>query len=440
MPITSSLQQLKETVARLIPCSPSSLRLSLNQNDEILAFSPHQPLRSLGITSGDLIFFSLLPSLQTPTDSVSPNRPTHSEASNVQGPSRAQISNLDLNLQSHSSDMSLSVSSVETMESDGGSCVLGLNKCHEFDFLRKVLRDELGQDCSPIKAMVIGVHAVFLESGFVRFDSVSGIRVDPFQFPDEWFYKYSKLSVYYTLPVLANRGNTPNSIQTIQLKFQPMGHILNVYGSMGDSNSGYYRLSLEGRFVASLISLMTDDDYNGVCDREVYNFWKIVKDTLVYPLSINMCEKAGLVPPPCLASLPSELKMKILGFLPGADIAKVGCVCKELRNLSDNNELWKLKFCEEFGSSCGNRVLTWKEGFVLSWESKKVKSKITRPRWLDFEVSPTFPPRRTADPFPSAAPLIGGLPSLPGERDIRCFRIRRYGNISPNCNLGFSFN
>lgn len=46
--------------------------------------------------------------------------------------------------------------------------------------------------------------------------------------------------------------------------------------------------------------------------------------------------------------LPSVLQMKILELLPAEDIAKVSCVCKELRDLVDEDELWKQLVLDEF--------------------------------------------------------------------------------------------
>ncbi|KAF4392825.1 hypothetical protein G4B88_011820 [Cannabis sativa] len=52
---------LKDVIAQSISSttSSSSLRLSLNRNDELFASSPHGSLHSLGIASSDLIFYSI---------------------------------------------------------------------------------------------------------------------------------------------------------------------------------------------------------------------------------------------------------------------------------------------------------------------------------------------------------------------------------------------
>ena len=56
----------------------------------------------------------------------------------------------------------------------------------ELYFLRKVLREELGDDGRNHMLLAIAVHAVLLDSGFVGFDPVSEQQIDRFHLPDEW--------------------------------------------------------------------------------------------------------------------------------------------------------------------------------------------------------------------------------------------------------------
>ena len=59
LPDSITLHDLRQ---RINEPSPSSVHLSLNRKDELLAPSPDHTLRSLGVTSGDLIYYSLVPS------------------------------------------------------------------------------------------------------------------------------------------------------------------------------------------------------------------------------------------------------------------------------------------------------------------------------------------------------------------------------------------
>lgn len=121
----------------------------------------------------------------------------------------------------------------------------------------------------------------------------------------------------------------------------------------------------------------------GLLERQVMEIWKIVKDDIALPLLMDLCAATGLRAPPCLMGLPPELGAKILKSLPGDDVARVSCVCKELRNLANDNELWKQKCAEEeFGTSFLGRQgsvyrESWKSWFAENW--KKRKQKIMKP-------------------------------------------------------------
>lgn len=336
----------------------------------------------------------------------------------------------------------------ETMELDDGSSVLSRKKYFEHYFLRRVLREELGGgDGSDHKLVVIAIHAVLLESGFVGFDSVSGMRVDGFHLPDVWPSKAFTMSLCYTLPELlgtVNGNGNYNVPESIVLKFQNVGHCINIYGSLAKGGSGLHRVCLnENRFVPALESVwVVNGDSNdeiknqdGFLETEVFEFWKIVKDGIALPLLIDLCEKAGLVPPPCFMRLPTELKLKIFESLPGVDLAKVGCVCSDLQYVSSANELWKQKVEEEFGNwTQAKRLFNWKEEFRSCWDRKKKRKREVRQWRQGFSHVPLM---RNRHHFTIPAIL------LPGQHDhMPCFftpspfrqveRFRVPGNV-PHC-------
>jgi F-box protein 7 len=240
-----------------------------------------------------------------------------------------------------------------------------VKKFSERSFLRRVLGDYGGDH----KLLVIAVHAVLLESGFVGFDSVSGMRVDRIQLVEEWPSNTFTVSLKYTLPELLGYGghcNFGNVVESVVLKFQSLGRLVTIYGSLAKGRSGLYQVCLnENRFVPAISLANNSEEKN---ESEIFEFWKMVKDGLVLPLLIDLCERTGLGLPPCFMRLPAELKLKILECLHGVDLAKVGCVCSELKYLSSNNELWKRKFDEEFRGAAGVQVFDqWKNRFALFW-------------------------------------------------------------------------
>ena len=184
--------------------------------------------------------------------------------------------------------------------------------------------------------------------------------------------------------------------------------------------SGLHHVCLnENRFVPALESVwVVNGDSNdeiknqdGFLETEVFEFWKIVKDGIALPLLIDLCEKAGLVPPPCFMRLPTELKLKIFESLPGVDLAKVGCVCSDLRYLSSSNELWKQKFEEEFGNGTGaKRLFNWKEEFQSSWDRKKKRKREGRQRRQGFSHLRMM---RNVNPFMLPSVLRGQHDHMP---------------------------
>ncbi|KAF3434519.1 hypothetical protein FNV43_RR21604 [Rhamnella rubrinervis] len=469
VPNSCSLRELKQIVAQAIGSSPSSLRLSLNRHDELHASSPEDALPSLGVIAGDLIFYSLFPASGSSTQTLASNSQSHPQSSVqgaariehgnpdhrqpqtlgplppiqeivmeenssvVQGSSMAQVKNLNFHAEESAlvdlvsekrrclgegltaqKEEGKEISGAVSMDIDAGSVGLVGKKFSVPCFLKRVLKevlgDEMGKDGGGHKLMLIAVHAVLVESGFVGFDSVSGMRVDRFHLPDEWPSMAFTVSLFYTLPEILGNGSHNSSLtEVVVLKFQSLGNFVNVYGALANDASGPYRVCLDKhKFLPAIASLL---GANGNSAREISELWRIVKDGLAFPLLIDLCTKAGLSPPPCLMSLPSELKMKILGLLPGNDIAKLECVCKELQNLSCNDDLWKKKFMEECGSESAVQGMTpWKKRFATFWENEMAAKTVADLRWVSRRHGPFYVPRR-------GNPLRRGPPFFDGEHD-----------------------
>ncbi|CAN6554730.1 unnamed protein product [Malus baccata var. baccata] len=469
VPDVCSLHHLKQTVSQLISAAPSSFRLSLNHRDELQEPSPHDSLRSLGITSGDLAFYTLDPSSQTLASPSHPNLHSSAESPNRIEPQCSNFRNSETLIDKGgvmddsigedprsggSNSETLVVSGAESMEIDDPSDGLGLERYSVPFFLKRVLREELGEDRSNHhKLLFIAVHAVLLESGFVGFDSLSSMLANQ--------RTGSTISPSYTLPeLLRNRGSDRNGVEGVVFKFQNLGHFVNVYGSLAFGGSSPHQICLDkNRFAPMIESIWENQNVNerdGLApEGEFLEFWKIVKDGITFPLLIDLCAMTGLPAPPSLMRLPPELKMKILEPLPGVDIAKVGCVCKELQNHANNDELWKQKYAEEFGNGSrgegtgGEGTGTnWKFRFVGNWETRKRQMKAVV-MWRSIETPYFNPIRRDHNPF--VPPRIGGI--IGGDYDRfpllgavdptgqahplqqpRISDMRR--NFSPNCNLG----
>ncbi|OMO73831.1 hypothetical protein CCACVL1_17117 [Corchorus capsularis] len=265
-------------------------------------------------------------------------------------------------------------------------------------FLRKVLKEGLGDDRNMHNLIAIAVHAVLLESGFVGFDPVSKLQI--YRFPDEW---HSPVTIYYSLPELLRHDNKFGSNLTdyLVIEFRTLGKFVHVYGSLG---SGLHILSLdEHRFAPTLDLVWANCDENDIGNKSLYSedvlseFWKIVKDGIALPLLIDLCDRTGLTLPACFDAPTIELKIKIAESSIGVDIARMECVCKEIRNLASNNDLWERKCEVEFPNYLNIAKSHWKSVYqrCWTWENKEPKFRSFRGGIPHFPIMnyPPFLPR-----------------------------------------------
>ncbi|XP_020239863.1 F-box protein SKIP22 [Cajanus cajan] len=377
VPDSCSLQQLKDTISHTISSS-SSLHLSLNTKDEIRASSPDQPLHSLGFITGDLVFYSLNPT------AFSPETLAHKpETTSRHGPTiQALPESLDddaPSIPTTEKPPTLDDAEADTVDTiDGSNEAVVVSTNSEPFFVRRVLKEALGNNVSDFKLLVFTVHGIVLESGFVRVDLDSVMDVGcSHMLEDPPSVFSSVVSLRYTLPEILTNGAS----HSVNIKFQTLGHFVNVCGSLSDDvGSRLHCVCLDKRKCVRPLELMlanceskgsVNDSGDFQFGNEVFEMWKMVKDRLALPLLIDLCEKAGLDLPPCFMRLPMELKLMILERLPGVDLAKVACTCSELRYLSTNNELWKKKYEEEFGEVGESRGRIFKDLFALSWKTNK---------------------------------------------------------------------
>ncbi|XP_039173273.1 F-box protein SKIP22 [Eucalyptus grandis] len=266
------------------------------------------------------------------------------------------------------------------------------SKFSEPYFLRRVLREELGGDGGDHRLLVIAVQAVLLEPGFVAVDPVTGMPADRFHLSDQWPSAAFTMTLQYSLPELVARTQGLNVTESLVLKFESLGHFISVYGRLAKAKSVLIRVCLNERRFAPIIDVMWvkgDDNVevnedggslNLSSEKQVFEFWKIVKDGLALPLLIDLTERVGLPLPSCFTCLPTELKLRIFELLPGIDLARVGCVSSELRYLASDNDLWKQKYDEEFGERIeSSREINWK--LIFTSEAKK-KRKWESSLWL----------------------------------------------------------
>ncbi|KAG9440651.1 hypothetical protein H6P81_020816 [Aristolochia fimbriata] len=511
VPSPCSLQDLKTAIAHKISAVSESLRLSLNRTDEFSA-APHELLQSIGLTSGDLIFYTLNPdafssgqalahdkssfgvgtsvseckSARENKGSVLLGRTVVGVASSSPGseiPVRSSASGETVSLVSGSEREEKRVSedghdkNRDLVQGDGsGSSAPEISILDSFQgaydpgeklvdmeidqvalvgksdsvpgFLKKVLKEEVDNvKGNHSRLLIVAVHGAFLESGFVGFDSTKGCIIDGFRLPQGWASTAKPVQrMDYSVPALI----LPNSsvLDSVALKVVSLGKFVSIYGSVV-GNSNVFHINLDVSEMAPAIDSIhkghgSSDGTSGSADEKtVFELWKLVKDKLSLPLLIELSEKTGLAPPPCFMRLPVDLKIHILECLPGSDIAKMACVCLDLKYVSSNDDLWKQKYSEEFPLTAEEVVkgARWKEKFANAWEREKMLKAMEQRRESPLGFHQNFPMRRPV-PFGSPSFIIGGdydrLPGLLGGLPFRIGGAPRFPprRFSPHSSLG----
>ncbi|KAM1031881.1 hypothetical protein ACFX2I_035523 [Malus domestica] len=282
------------------------------------------------------------------------------------------------------------------------------NKYSDFELfylrLMSVLTEEFADDRSNRERLVIAVHAMLLEAGFVVFDPISGTQSsDRFHLLNKWpALDHRTMWVPYTLPHILhdikresiNNSYVIQAVRGIALRFQskrdtglPLTGLNAIYVCMRKGRGLY-------RSVENLL----------------FGFWKIVKDEIVLPFQIELGrnpgfpivlpfpiefgQKPGSASPTGIMGLPSELKMKVLESLPGVDIVKLACVCKGMKNMVNDvidELLWRDKYYEEIERGVespakrrrgqrGEVIVEWKLLFVRIWKSKAKWKQLEKQR------------------------------------------------------------
>ncbi|XP_030472548.2 putative F-box protein At1g23770 [Syzygium oleosum] len=253
----------------------------------------------------------------------------------------------------------------------------------------RILKEELGKNGG--KLIVMAVHAVMQESGFVALDPpATGM-------PAADRLCRNPVSLRYSLPELVARSQGLNMPESVTLTFQSPGHFITVYGSLANANLGLPSVlaglprvcCLDMRSFAPAVELMRmwakgDDNNDMEADdnggfwssypvKRMFEFWRIVKDYLALPLLLDLTESVGLSLPSYFTYVPTELKLKIFESLSGIDLARVGCVCSELRYLTSSNDLWKQKYMDEFKKKTteSQGMIDWKQRFARSWKKRR---------------------------------------------------------------------
>ncbi|OAY63648.1 F-box protein SKIP22 [Ananas comosus] len=354
-PDTSSLRDLKTLIAGKLsssssspPIDPESIHLSLNRKDELFAPSSPaaDPLPSLGLTSGDLLFYSLSPLSQT---LVPANPPGSDSFGRVQTLGSKPEDRMEVDADGTAGTLESKPEGRMWVGVDPEPSVVVKKPSLVPRILKRVMDLEKGENEGILGRLLITIHAAFLDSGFLV-----GRGGDGSPLPRNWASDASNLSVQYTLHDLVDRREERDTKFSI-VRCSVMGNFVTIYGYLSVEHPDVYRVCIDASKIAPFLSLAMDS-MSERDEKEILKLWNMVKDGVCLPLLIDICAKNRLPLPPCYMRLSRDLKTDILELVSGVDLARIACTCSEMSAICSDDKLWKKKFEKEFGSSSGAGV------------------------------------------------------------------------------------
>ncbi|KAG8074130.1 hypothetical protein GUJ93_ZPchr0006g41019 [Zizania palustris] len=449
LPDAATLSDVKAFLATKLsaaqPVPAESVRLTLNRSEELLSPEPSATLAALGVASGDLLYFTLSPltALSAPPHPL-PSNPSPDALSIA----RAVASSISPVVSDSSSSMPQALSVKTTLPAASESHppdvvmtdVITATKSTRPSFVVRVLKraiDNAAGACgTDTHHLVVALHEALLDAGFLSANLAGSLL----QLPLDWASdSFNPLTMKYTLPEFVEMLPAAEGRMVAVLNYSLMGNYMMVYGHVPGAPSEVHRLCFELPELSPLMYLHSDE-VSATEDSKIHKLWRVLKDEMCLPLMILLCRLNNLCLPPCLMALPGDVKSKVLEFVPGVDLARVQCTCKELRGLSADDNIWKKKCEIEFKAiGEGSQVSrTWKERFGAAWIVKVSYINKKRPKRL---ISPRFSNFGWGiNPYdPLGFPMAGGdsdrLPFFGHHTSLgRSFGNQRR-NISPSCNF-----
>uniref|UniRef100_A0A0D9Z4C9 BHLH domain-containing protein n=1 Tax=Oryza glumipatula TaxID=40148 RepID=A0A0D9Z4C9_9ORYZ len=371
LPDTATLSDVKAFLATKLsaaqPVPAESVRLTLNRSEELLTPDPSATLPALGLASGDLLYFTLSP-LPSPSPPPQPQpqaqplprnpNPDVPSIAGAAGPTKSPVESgssssmpqalctnpgLPVASDPHHPPPDVVMAEAFAAIKSKSSLVVGATK--------REMENVGGADGTVICRLVVALHAALLDAGFLYANPVGSCL----QLPQNWASgSFVPVSMKYTLPELVEALPAVEEGMVAVLNYSLMGNFMMVYGHVPGATSGVRRLCLELPELAPLLYL-DSDEVSTAEEREIHELWRVLKDEMCLPLMISLCQLNNLSLPPCLMALPGDVKAKVLEFVPGVDLARVQCTCKELRDLAADDNLWKKKCEMEFNTqdTCG---------------------------------------------------------------------------------------
>lgn len=399
-PEVCTVGTLRALVTRLLPAgtSPTAVRLSLNNRDEVAPGADGLTLQSAGICNGDLVHVlgcatasvavavAAAPAREVLHSDVDARRARCLQAAQARAGGQSGVlsepgpavvpspSARHGDAAPSGGDGDGDVHMAEDATPEAAAAVSALPPPGP-PAVPAVLRQVVSQvqqatphaALAPAAAVALALHAAMLDTGFV---DVTAAPV-----PSETTAPHTT-RFWYALP------HDP-ATHAAWLRVSAVGGDVIAYGGLVASPDDVLRVAVPSqRFVAAL---PPGAPAGSLPLAQLPALWTAAKDGIAAPLLRWAYLHAGLEPPiPSLLSLPQQVKHLVLGALPSQALATVACVCRDLRFAASDDTLWRALYDAEFGNGGGGaadgaagegqeaivRARGWRVAFGAAWRAR----------------------------------------------------------------------
>lgn len=304
LPPTATLADVKTLLASKLsaaqPVPAESVRLSLNRSEELVSPDPAATLPSLGLASGDLVFFTLSPltALAPPAQALPRNpSPSSGAAASIaeaadRGKGSKQSGTGDFSSSSLAQAVVVSPSFPVAsgtrdvvMEEEAVDATKGWSSFVLRDLKREM--DNVGAaEGTAAGRLVAALHAALLDAGFLT-AKLTGSHLS---LPQGWPSGALKpLTIKYTIPELSSMVSVTEEGKVVVLNYSLMANFVMVYGYVPGAQSEVCRLCLELPGLEPLLYL-DGDQLNGVHEKGVHDLWRAPTDEICLPLMVSLCQ------------------------------------------------------------------------------------------------------------------------------------------------------
>lgn len=375
--LTELLVQIKEIILPACGISPDTeFGLSLNGKEPLN--DTGQTLSACGIVSGDLICV-VLP--QSCSATPSPPTPSQVSTSSSKGSDRMQEPSASISTSKppqpsaedgpstgHSSSSNLDTEADFEMDEEvlSGPFIPDPMLCSEAEEGKVPHSLELlhhsAQSCSSNDCLMVALHLIMLESGFIP----QGSEGRSGEMPTGWRVAVGMYRLQYTHPLCEKSLAVIVSV--------PMGAMLVVNATlkMNDTVDNARKLDLK---TSSFVTEHWAGENAAAAYKDLKKLSHIFKDQIVYPLMASARQAMGLPVLFGLPVLPLEMQLRILRLLDVASVVALSAVSRDLSSVTEDPSLWRHLFHRDFrawsSQPSEHRDTEWKELYKKKYKHRK---------------------------------------------------------------------